>query len=64
VTTAAGMKQVRSMSNLRGSMISGSPNASTTDALGRGRRIANGLRGAMALMTPAIVVLASFAIAH
>jgi hypothetical protein len=52
------------MSNLRRSMISGSPNASTTDALGRGRRIANGLRGAMALMTPAIVVLASFAIAH
>jgi hypothetical protein len=35
-----------------------------TDALGRGRRIANGLRGAMALVTPAIVVLASFAIAH
>jgi uncharacterized membrane protein len=64
VTTAAGMKQARSMSALRRTMVTSSPNASTADALRRGRRLANGLRGAMALMTLAIAILVSFAVAH
>lgn len=63
-TTAVGMKQARSMSKLRREMVVGSRGVSTREALRRGRRVANALRGAMALMTLAVILLASFAVAH
>ena len=62
--TVAGMNQARSMSAQRRTTVASSSNVSTANALRRGRRLANGLRGAMALMTLAIVILVSFAVAN
>ena len=62
MTTAAAMKQAQSLSALRRTMVASSSNASTADELRRGRRIANGLRGATALVTLAIMILVLFAV--
>jgi hypothetical protein len=45
-------------------LIANPRDSSTTVALHRGRLLANGIRGLMALMTLAIVILAAFAVTH
>ncbi len=64
VTTVVGMKQARFMSSLRRELAGGSRSATTVEALRRGHRVANALRGAMGVMTFGVIILASFAVAH
>jgi len=64
VATIAGMMQARAMTALRRKLIANPSDSSTAVALRRGRLLANGIRGLMALMTLAIVILAAFAITH
>jgi uncharacterized membrane protein len=64
VATIAGMMQARAMTALRRKLIANAGDSSTAVALRRGRLLANGIRGLMALMTLAIVILAAFAVAH
>jgi len=64
VATSAGMLQARSMTALRRKSIAHPEDGSTAAALRRGRLLANAIRGAMALMTLAAVVLAAFAVTH
>ena len=62
--TVIGMMQARAMTALRRKAISSPGDDSTGAALRRGRLLANVIRGLMALMTLAIVVLAAIAVAH
>jgi uncharacterized membrane protein len=64
VATIAGMMQAREMTALRRKLIAHPGDSSTALALRRGRLLANAIRGLMALMTLAIVILAAFAVAH
>jgi len=64
VATIAGMMQARAMTALRRKLIANPRDSSTAVALRRGRLLANGIRGLMALMTLAIVILAAFAVTH
>ena len=64
VATIAGMMQARAMTALRRKLIANAGDSSTAVALRRGRLLANGIRGLMALMTLAIVILAAFAVTH
>ena len=64
VSTVAGMTQARAMTALRRKVITNPGDSATEGALRRGRLLANGIRGLMALMTLAIVILAAFAVAH
>ena len=64
VATIAGMMQARAMTALRRKLIANPRDSSTAVALRRGRLLANGIRGMMALMTLAIVILAAFAVTH
>ena len=64
VATIAGMMQARAMTALRRKLIANTRDSSTAVALRRGRLLANGIRGVMALMTLAIVILAAFAVTH
>lgn len=64
VATIAGMMQARAMTALRRKLIANAGDSSTAVALRRGRLLANGIRGLMALMTLAIVIFAAFAVAH
>ena len=64
VATIAGMMQARAMTALRRKLIANTRDSSTAVALRRGRLLANGIRGLMALMTLAIVILAAFAVTH
>jgi len=64
VPTIAGMIQARAMTALRHKLIANPRDNSTAVALRRVRLLANGIRGLMALMTLAIVILAAFAVAH
>jgi len=64
VATIAGMMQARAMTALRRKLIANPRDSSTAVALRRGRLLANGIRGLMALTTLAIVILAAFAVTH
>jgi len=64
VATIAGMMQARAMTALRRKMIANPRDSSTAVALHRSRLLANGIRGLMAPMTLAIVILAAFAVTH
>jgi len=64
VATIAGMMQARAMTALRRKLIANPRDSSTAVALRRGRLLANGIRGLLALMTLAIVILAAFAVTH
>jgi uncharacterized membrane protein len=64
VATIAGMMQARAMTALRRKLIANTRDSSTAVALRRGRLLANGIRGLMALVTLAIVILAAFAVTH
>ena len=64
VATIAGMMQARAMTALRRKLIANPRDSSTAVGLRRGRLLANGIRGLMALMTLAIVILAAFAVTH
>ena len=62
VVTMVGMMQARAMTALRRKLIANPGDSSAAEALRRGRLLANGLRGLMALMTLAIVILAAFSV--
>jgi uncharacterized membrane protein len=64
VSTVAGMTQARAMTALRRKVITNPGDSATVCALRRGRLLANGIRGLMALLTLAVVLLAAFAVAH
>ena len=64
VATIVGMMQARAMTALRRKVITNPGDSATVGALRRGRLLANVIRGLMALMTLAIVILAAFAVAH
>jgi uncharacterized membrane protein len=61
VATVAGMVQARAMTRLRRRAVT-DPQDGIAAAVRRGRRMAGGLRGVMAALTLAIVVLAALAI--
>src|SRR5450759_2895067 len=52
VATVAGMTQARAMTALRRKVITNPGDSATVRALRRGRLLANGIRGLMALLTP------------
>jgi hypothetical protein len=58
------MTQARAMTALRRKVITNPGDSATVRALRRGRLLANGIRGLMALLTLAVVLLAAFAVAH
>jgi uncharacterized membrane protein len=62
VATVIGMMQARAMTALRRKVIANPEDNSAADALQRGRLLANGIRGLMALLTLAIVLLAAIAL--
>ena len=64
VATVIGMMQARAMTALRRKVIANPEDNSAADALQRGRLLANGIRGLMALLTLAIVLLAAIALAR
>jgi ABC-type Fe3+ transport system permease subunit len=64
VATVIGMVQARAMTGLRRKVIANPKDNSASDALRRGRLLANGIRGLMALLTLAIVLLAAIALAQ
>jgi uncharacterized membrane protein len=64
VATVIGMMQARAMTALRRKVIANPEDNSAADALQRGRLLANGIRGLMALLTLAIVLLAAIALAQ
>ncbi|HET6874735.1 MAG TPA: hypothetical protein VFH70_08155 [Acidimicrobiales bacterium] len=59
VATGAGMAQARAMTRLRRQSISDPGDSRAARAVHKGRRVANSLRGLMAVSTLAIVVLAA-----
>jgi hypothetical protein len=64
VLTAAGMAQARAMTVLRRRTVSAPDDHAAAEAVRRGRALAGALRGTMALVTLAILVLAAQAISH
>lgn len=64
VATAAGMAQARAMTRLRRRSISYPGDSRATRAVYKGRRVANSLRGLMAVSTLAIVILAAEVVSH
>lgn len=64
VATAAGMAQARAMTRRRQKAVSAPDEAAPAQAVRRGRLVAGGLRGLMAALTVAIVVLSAQAISH
>ena len=60
VATVFGMRQARKMTNLRRIMVSNPTDSSVANSLRRGRRLASALRGLMALLTFAIVILGAW----
>jgi hypothetical protein len=60
LTTIFGMRQVRTMTALRRIMIANPADESVANSLHRGRRLANVIRGLMALVTLAIVMLGAW----
>ena len=60
VTTIIGMRQARAMTSLRRILITNQSDGSMANSLRRGRRLANALRGLMALITLAIVILGAW----
>jgi uncharacterized membrane protein len=64
VATVIGMMQARAMTALRRKVIANPKDNSAADALRRCRLLANGIRGLMALVTLAIVLLAAIALAQ
>jgi hypothetical protein len=62
VATVFGMRQARAMTTLRRTMISNPADSSVANSLHRGRRLANAIRGLMALVTLAIVILGAWII--
>lgn len=63
LVTLAGMAQARAMTRLRARSFARAGDAAAADAVRRGRRVADTLRGALALLTLAVVVLAAHALA-
>ena len=64
LATAAGMAQARAMTTLRREAMSSPDDHDLADAVRRGRLAAGGLRGLMAAVTLAVLVLAAQTIAH
>lgn len=64
LASAAGMVQAHHMTGLRQRAAAGSDDHGVADAVRRGRMLAGALRGLMALLTLAIVVLAAQVISH
>lgn len=64
IATALGMMQARIMTARRRELIENPDDRITADALRRGRMLANGLRGMMALLTIAILALGSYVLVH
>ncbi|MGH9169545.1 MAG: hypothetical protein ACRD0Z_01505 [Acidimicrobiales bacterium] len=64
LATVAGMAQARAMAGVRRRAISSPGDPGAGRAVRRGRRVANALRGLMAVVSLAIVVLAAVAISH
>lgn len=60
VATIFGMRQARAMTTLRRIMIANPADSSVANSLLRGRRWANAIRGLMALITLAIIILAAW----
>jgi len=60
VATIIGMRQARAMTSLRRILIANQSDGSMANSLRRGRRLANALRGLMALITFAIVILGAW----
>lgn len=60
VVTIFGMRQARAMTTLRRIMIANPADNSVANSLHRGRRLANAIRGLMALVTLAIVILGAW----
>ncbi|MGH9303008.1 MAG: hypothetical protein ACRDZ5_01200 [Acidimicrobiales bacterium] len=64
VASLAGMAQARAMTRLRRSSMTTPRDSALMGALRRGRILAGGLRGTMAVVSVVIVVLAAEAISH
>jgi hypothetical protein len=64
VATVAGMAQARSMTQRRQRAVSAPGDSAAAQAVRQGRWVAGGLRGLMAALTVAIVVLSAEAISH
>ena len=64
VATVAGMAQARAMTRRRQKAVSAPGGAASARAVRRGRLVAGGLRGLMAALTLAVVVLCAQAISH
>jgi uncharacterized membrane protein len=62
--TAAGMAQARAMTVLRRRAVTAPDDRAAAEAVRRGRVLAGALRGTMALVTLAVLVLAAQAISH
>jgi len=62
--TAAGMAQARAMTVLRRRAVTAPDDRAAAEAVRRGRVLAGTLRGTMALVTLAVLVLAAQAISH
>jgi len=60
VATILGMRQARAMTSLRRILIANQSDGSMANSLRRGRRLANALRGLLALITLAIVILGAW----
>lgn len=60
VATILGMRQARAMTSLRRILIANQSDGSMANSLRCGRRLANALRGLMALITLAIVILGAW----
>ena len=58
--TILGMREARAMTSLRRILIANQSDGSMANSLRRGRRLANALRGFMALITLAIVILGAW----
>jgi hypothetical protein len=64
LATAAGMAQARTMATLRRQAMGSPDDHDAARAVRRGRLVASGLRGLMAMVTLAVVVLAALAISR
>jgi hypothetical protein len=62
--TGAGMAQARAMTALRRRAVTAPDDRAAAEAVRRGRIVAGALRGTMALVTLAVLVLAAQAISH
>ena len=64
MATILGMRQARAMTTLRRRMITNPTEGAVVNAVQRGRRWATAIRGLMALITLAIIILAAWIMTH